>query len=70
MVAARNDDGEFVIIELLGDYEVEIGHIVSHPDFTSMGGEKYLNLTTGETMDVYVQNLCGNIDQAGKQCLF
>jgi len=70
MVAAQTTDGDYVIIELLGDYDIDIGHVVSHPDFTSMGGEKYQNLSTGELMDVYVQNLCATVEQAKKQCLF
>jgi len=68
MVAAQSEDGEYVIIELLGDYDVEIGHVVSHRDFTSMGGENYRNISTGEIMEVYVQNLCGSFEQAKKQC--
>jgi hypothetical protein len=70
MVAAQTSDGEYVIIELLGNYDIEIGHVISHHDFTSMGSENYLNITTGEIMDVYVQNICGNVEQARKQCLF
>lgn len=70
MIAAETDGGDFVIFELLGGYDVEIGHVVRHRDFTSMGGEKYLNVTTGEVMDVYVQNLCATASQAKAQCLF
>jgi hypothetical protein len=70
MAAAKTPDGDYVIIELLGEYEIEIGHDVSHYDFTSMGRNKYLNLTTGETMEVYVQNLSATAEQAKEQCLF
>ena len=70
MAAAKLPDGDYVIIELLGEYDLEIGHNVSHPDFTVMGRNKYLNLTTGEIMDVYVQNLCATVKQAREQCLF
>jgi len=70
MVAAQTIDGDYVIFEILGDYDVEIGHVVSHHDFTSMGSEKYRNLSTEETMDVYVQNVCATVEQAKKQCLF
>lgn len=70
MVAAKTPDGDYVIIEILGEYEIGIGHDVSHRDFTSLGGEQYQNLTTGKTMEVYVQNLCPTIEQAKEQCLF
>jgi hypothetical protein len=70
MVAACTEDDEFVIFELLGGYDIESGHNVMHKDFTSMGSETYRNITTGEDMDVYVQNLCGTLAQAKKQCLF
>lgn len=68
MYAAQTEDGEFVIIELLDTSEPEIGDIVSHPDFTSMGGETYKNVTQDCSIDVFVQNLCGNIKQAKQQC--
>ena len=64
MVAAKNEDGAYSIFELLGPYEVEIGDVVSSVDFSSMGGETYHNITKNEDMDVYVQNLVGNIEQA------
>jgi hypothetical protein len=68
MYAAQTEDGEFVIIELLDTSEPEIGDIVSHPDFTSMGGETYKNVTQDCSIDVFVQNICGNIKQAKQQC--
>lgn len=36
MIAARSEDGEFVILEILGECNIEIGDIVSHKDFHSM----------------------------------
>ena len=51
--------GEFVIFELLDSSEPEIGDVVSHPDFFSMGGEKFKNLTQGCEIDVSVENVCG-----------
>lgn len=50
---------EFVIFELLDSSEPEIGDVVSHPDFYSMGGETYKNLTQGCEFDVSVENVCG-----------
>ncbi len=50
--------GEFVIFELLDSSAPEIGDIVSHPDFYSMGGETFSNLSQGSEVDVFVQNVC------------
>jgi hypothetical protein len=68
MAAAKTEEGEFVIFELLGGHNLEIGDIISHPDFSSMGGEEYINKTQNERMDVYVQNLCGSLQQAKQLC--
>lgn len=51
--------GEFVIFELLDSAEPEIGDVVSHPDFYSMGSETFMNLTQGCKINVFVQNVCG-----------
>jgi len=51
--------GEFVIFELLDSSEPELGDVVSHPDFYSMGGEIFKNLSQQCSIDVYVQNICG-----------
>ncbi len=68
MVAARSEDGEYVILELIGSNEIEIGDIISHKDIYSMGSEDYYNNTKLETFNVYVQNVCGNLEQAKEQC--
>ena len=51
--------GEFVIFELLDSSEPEIGDVISHPDFHSMGGETFKNLTQGCEFGVSVENVCG-----------
>ena len=68
MVAALTEDGEYVVFELLGSYALEINDVVSHPDFYSMGGKVYRNLSKDENMDVFVENVCATLDQAKKQC--
>ncbi len=68
MFAAQTEDGEFVIFELLDSDEPDIGDVVSHPDFHSMGGEDYTNLTQGVTISVSVENIVGNLEQARGQC--
>ena len=60
MYAAEIDGrGEYVIFELLNSSEPEIGDVVSHPDFYSMGSETFTNLTQRCQIDVFVQNVCG-----------
>jgi len=60
MYAAEIDDtGEFVIFELLDSSEPEVGDVLSHPDFYSMGGETFKNLTQYCDIDVFVENVCG-----------
>lgn len=61
MYAAEIDGGgEYVIFELLDSCEPEIGDIISHEDFYSMGGETYNNLTQDCEFDVAVENVCGS----------
>ncbi|KAF0220181.1 MAG: hypothetical protein FD174_1420 [Geobacteraceae bacterium] len=51
--------GEYVIFELLDSSEPEIGDVLSHPDFYSMGGETFENLTQQCEIEVFVENVCG-----------
>jgi len=51
--------GEYVIFELLDTDEPEIDDVISHPDFYSMGGETFKNITQQCEIEVYVQNVCG-----------
>ncbi|SHJ45256.1 hypothetical protein [Cycloclasticus pugetii] len=51
--------GEFVIFELLDSDEPEIGDVISHTDFYTMGGETYKNQTQGCVIEVFVENVCG-----------
>lgn len=61
MFAAEIDGrGEYVIFELLDSSGPEIGDVVSHPDFYSMGSETFTNLTQRCQIDVVVQNVCGS----------
>lgn len=68
MIAARTEEGECVILEILGSDNIEIGDIVSNNDFYSMGSEEYYNDTKLCSISVYVQNVVGNLVQAKKQC--
>lgn len=69
MYAAEIDGSrEYVIFELLDSSEPEIGDVISHPDFYSMGGEIFKNVTQRCAIDVYVQNICG-ASLVRKQCM-
>lgn len=69
MYAAEIDgEGEYVIFELLDTIEPEIGDVVSHADFYSMGGEVFKNVTQQCNIDVFVQNICG-ASQVRQQCM-
>jgi len=60
MYAAEIDgQGEFVVFELLDTSEPEVGDIISHHDFYSMGGETYKNITQGCEIEVSVEDVCG-----------
>lgn len=60
MYAAEIDGrGEYVVFELLDSSAPELGDIVTHPDFYSMGSETLSNLTQSCQIDVYIQNICG-----------
>ncbi|MDY6857576.1 MAG: hypothetical protein SWO11_23310 [Thermodesulfobacteriota bacterium] len=60
MFAAEIDgQGEFVIFELLDTSEPEVGDVISHHDFYSMGGETYKNITQGCEIEVFVEDVCG-----------
>lgn len=68
MYAAEIEDaGEFVIFELIDSSEPEIDDVISHNDFSSMGGETYKNLTQECDFEVFVENLCGP-NQVKQQC--
>jgi hypothetical protein len=68
MVAAKTEDGEFIIFELLGSYEPQKGDAISHSDFHTMGREIYRNMTQKSDMDVFVQNIVGTLKSARAQC--
>ena len=69
MYAAEIDgSGEFVIFELLDSDEPEQGDVISHPDFYSMGGETFRNLSQDCEIEVFVQNVCG-ANQVRQQCM-
>lgn len=60
--------GEYVIFELLDTDDPEIGDVISHQNFYSMGGETFKNITQECEIQVYVQNVCG-LNLVRQQCM-
>ena len=56
MVAIATDDDGFTIIELLCDWDVEIGDSISWANGYGLGSEVYENITKRTRKAVYVQN--------------
>ena len=56
MVAIATEDDGFTVIELLSDFELEIGDSVSWSNGYGLGHETYKNLSKGSSEQVYVQN--------------
>lgn len=56
MAAIATDDDGYTIIELLSDFELEVGDKMMWANGYGMGSEIYKNLTKGTQEEVYVQN--------------
>lgn len=70
MVAVLTEDGDYSIIEMLGDDPPEIGDTISWGDDTALGSETVENRTSGEAYDVYFQNHWVSAGQVRQQLLF
>lgn len=60
-IAIRDSHDEITIVELLGGYDVENGHVITG-NLDSLGSETFFNKTTGEELDVMVEYI-GLTDQ-------
>ena len=56
MVAIATEDGDYTIIELTTDWELDIGDEVTWPDGYALGFETYQNLTRQTRCEVIVQS--------------
>ena len=56
MVAIATEDDGFTIVELLSEWDLEVGDTVAWANGYGMGHEIYENLTKGSREEVYVQN--------------
>jgi len=69
MVAVLTEDGEYSIVELLGD-EVEIGDQLQWRGDHPLGSEDIMNLTQRHPLSVYFQNHCVPKSQLKQQLLY
>jgi hypothetical protein len=69
MVAVLTEDGEYSIIELMGD-EVEVGDALQWEGHYPLGGETIRNLTQGMPMHVFFQNHAVPKHQLREQLLY
>jgi len=69
MVAIATEDDGFTVIELLSEFELDIGDSVSWLNGYGLGHEIYKNLTKGSSEEVYVQNHGVNRAKLRKQLL-
>jgi hypothetical protein len=56
MVAIATEDDGFTIIELLSNFDLDVGDSVSWANGYGLGSEMYENLSKGVREGVYVQN--------------
>ena len=56
MVAIATEDDGYTIIELLSDFELEIGDKVAWSNDHGLGAEVYRNLSKNVSEEVFVQN--------------
>jgi hypothetical protein len=56
MVAIQTQDDDYTIIELLSDFQIEVGNKVCWVNDYALGSETYTNVTNGVSEEVYVQN--------------
>lgn len=50
---------EFIIFELLDSLEPDIGDVLIHHNFCSIGEKIFKNITQGCSIKVFVEDICG-----------
>lgn len=69
MVAIATEDDGFTIIELLSDWEFEVGDTIAWENGHGLGSEIYENLSRRSKNRVYVQNHAVSQSNVQKQLL-
>lgn len=70
MVAIETDDDGYTIIELLSDFELEIGDEMTWENGYGLGSQIYENITKSSRERVYVQNHAVTNANLRRQLLF
>ena len=70
MVAIATEDDGFTIIELLSDWNIEVGDAIAWSNGHGLGHEIYENVTKSSRATVYVQNHAVNESSLREQLLF
>jgi uncharacterized membrane-anchored protein len=56
MIAIKTEDSGYTIVELLRDWDVDVGDEIAWANGYGLGSEIYENRTKGVASEVYVQN--------------
>jgi hypothetical protein len=70
MVAIATEDDGFTIIELLSEWEIEVGDSIVWTNGYGLGSEVYRNVTKQSSERVYVQNHAVSQSCVRQQLLF
>ncbi|WP_234053627.1 MULTISPECIES: hypothetical protein [unclassified Xanthobacter] len=70
MVALDTPDDGYTIIELLTDWNLEVGDVLTWQNGYGLGAEIYVNVTRGTRAEVYVQNHGVSRNAVRQQLLF
>jgi hypothetical protein len=70
MVAIATEDDGFTIIELLSEWDIEVGDSIVWANGHGLGHEIYENVTKGSRATVYVQNHAVSESGLRQQLLF
>jgi hypothetical protein len=70
MVAIATQDDGFTIVELLSEWDIDKGDLISWANGHGLGAEIYENLTKGSRAEVYVQNHAVSESNLREQLLF
>lgn len=56
LAAVQTEHGEYSVLGLLGDYDLEVGDVVSGP-LQALDEQRVVNETKGVTMAVYIEDI-------------
>jgi hypothetical protein len=68
MAAVLTEDGDYTPFEIIDSHEPELEDTI-RGDFNSLGSETFMNVTQGESFDVFVEEI-NSSKQIAKQIVF